>query len=255
MLAMAGAYLTYFVIFVAVSLVVSAKAPSSRLALLVLMSFWFITCLVAPRLMADVARHAVYVPSTIEFLQRVDEDRAKMPTDWQKRVTAQLMRQYGVQKEEDLPVDPLGAHLIEGDKIESTIYERHFNELFDVYGRQDRIYRMGAFLAPMLAIQPLSMGLAGTDFNHHNHFWRALSKYRQDWLDILNADILHNRRPGELSYARGRDLWAQVPDMNYQPPGLLWTLNHYRMSIGLLAGWTAAMLVAASFALKHVEIE
>jgi ABC-2 type transport system permease protein len=255
MLAAMGAYLTYFAIFAALSLAVSAIVSTARLALVVLISFWFLTCLVAPRVMADVARHAAAVPSTIEFQQRIDEDKSRIPADWQARVTADLMRQYGVQREEDLPVDPLGAHLIEGDKIESAIYENRFGELFAAHDREDLIYRMGGVFAPMLAMQPLSMGLAGTDYNQHRHFAAAVGKYRREWLDILHADILRNRRPGELTYSRGQDLWAQVPAMRYQPPGLAWVIQRYASSVGLLAGWLVVSLAVAVVALRRIRIE
>ena len=253
---MALAYLAYFAVFVGLSLAVSAKAPTARLALVVLISFWFINCLVAPRVMADAARHAVSVPTTTEFLQRIDEDRSKVPAaEWQARVTARLLERYGVGRVEDLPVDPLGAHLIEGEKIDSAIYERHFNELFDDYARQDKIYRAGGVFAPMLAMQPLSMGLAGTDYNQHRHFMKAVGDYRVGWLEILNGDIFNNRRPGELNYARGRDLWEKVPEMRYEPPPLVWVLDHYKLSLALLAAWLAAALVLTPLALSRIRID
>jgi ABC-2 type transport system permease protein len=255
MLVMALGYLAYFTVFVGLSLAVSAKAPTARLALVVLISFWFINCLVAPRVMADAARHAVEVPTTTEFLQRIDEDKSKVPADWQARVTARLMEQYGVGRKEDLPVDPLGAHLIEGEKIDSAIYERHFNDLFDDYARQDRIYRAGGVFAPMLAMQTLSMGLAGTDYNQHRHFMKAVGDYRVEWLEILNGDLFNNRRPGELNYSRGRDLWEQVPEMRYEPPPLVWVLGRYKLSLALLVAWLAATLVLTPLTLSRIKIE
>jgi ABC-2 type transport system permease protein len=256
MLVMALGYLAYFVVFIGLSLIVSAKAPTARLAFVTLISFWFINCLVAPRIMADVARHTVGVPTTLEFLQAIDDDKARVSiADRQKRVVEQLLAQYGVQKEEDLPVDPFGAHLIEGEKYDSAIYERHINRLFDAYERQERIYNVGAVFAPMLSIQTLSMGLAGTDFKQHRHFADAVSAYRLSWLDVLNEDIFHNRRPGELSYSRGRDLWEQVPEMNYEPPSLMWVMGNHTRSIAALGCWLVAILVATPLTLVRIRID
>jgi ABC-2 type transport system permease protein len=248
-------YLVYFTIFVGVSLIVSARVATARMALVTLLTFWFINCLVAPRVMSDVARHAVRAPTTSEFLQRIDEDKKQVPPDWQKRITDQLMAQYGVRKIEDLPVDPLGAHLIEGDKIDSAIYEKNFNQLFSAYERQERIYQAGAAFAPMLAMQTLSMGLAGTDLNQHRHFTHAVGEYRKQWLKVLNEDLFFNRRPGQMVYTRGRDLWEQVPEMKYDPPGLGWVLSRYHLSIGLLAGWGLLVVIATPLALAKVKVD
>jgi ABC-2 type transport system permease protein len=255
LLAMVLGYLVYFAIFTGVSLMVSARAATARMALVTLLAFWFINCLVAPRVMADVARHAVRAPATSEFLQQIEDDKKQVPPDWQKRVTDQLMAQYGVQKVEDLPVDPLGAQLIEGDKIDSAIYEKNFNQLFTAYERQERIYQSGAVFAPMLAMQTLSMGLAGTDFNQHRHFTHAVGEYRKQWLKVLNEDLFYNRRPGQMVYTRGRDLWEQVPEMKYDLPGLAWVLSHYRLSICLLAGWCALVFIATPLTLARIKVD
>jgi ABC-2 type transport system permease protein len=253
--AMVLGYLVYFTIFVGVSLIVSARVATARMALVTLLAFWFINCLVAPRVMSDAARHAVRAPTTSEFLQRIDEDKKLVPPDWQKRITAQLMAQYGVQKVEDLPVDPLGAHLIEGDKIDSAIYEKNFDQLFSAYERQERIYQAGAAFAPMLAMQTLSMGLAGTDLNQHRHFTHAVGEYRKQWLKVLNEDLFFNRRPGQMVYKRGRDLWEKVPEMKYDPPGLIWAMSHYKLSVGLLAGWCLFVVIATPLALARVKVD
>jgi ABC-2 type transport system permease protein len=256
MLVMALGYLVYFAVFIGLSLIVSAKAPTARLAFVALISFWFINCLVAPRIMADVARHMVRVPTTLEFLQAIDDDKARVPVaERQKRVVEQLLAQYKVQKEEDLPVDPFGANLVEGEKSDSAIYERHINRLFDAYERQERIYNVGAVFAPTLSMQTLSMGLAGTDFKQHRHFADAVSAYRLRWLEILNEDIFHNRRPGELSYSRGRGLWEQIPEMNYEPPSLTWVLGNHTRSIVMLGGWLVAVLVATPLTLVRIRID
>ena len=256
MLVMALGYLVYFSIFVGLSLAVSARAATARQALVILLAFWFINCLIAPRVAADIARHAVSIPSTNEFLQRIDDDKARVPTaEWQERVTRRLMAQYGVERKEDLPIDPLAAHLIEGEKLDSAIYERHFKELFDSYDRQERIYAAGACVAPMLAMQTFSMGLAGTDFHQHRHFTEAVAAYRLQWLDVLNQDLFQNRRPGDFNYTRGRELWEQVPEMKYEPPSLSWVLGNYWMSIGMLLLWLLVVAALTVLAIAKMRID
>jgi hypothetical protein len=58
-----------------------------------------------------------------------------------------------------------------------------------------------------------------------------------------------------MVYARGRDLWGQVPEMKYAPPGLGWVMGHYQLSIGLLAGWSLLVVIATPLALARVKVD
>jgi ABC-2 type transport system permease protein len=118
-----------------------------------------------------------------------------------------------VKRVEDLPYSLSGIFLIEGDKRDSAIYERAFARVFDVYDRQSSLYTAQAVVAPLLAIQTLSMALAGTDVHEQRHFLEAVGEYRKDWLRVLNEDVLVHQKRGQVVYTRGRDLWeSRLPN-------------------------------------------
>jgi ABC-2 type transport system permease protein len=54
----------------------------------------------------------------------------------------------------------------------------------------------------MLALRPVSMGLAGTDFAQHRHFAEAAEGYRRSFVKAINDDIT-THATGPAPYLRG----------------------------------------------------
>jgi ABC-2 type transport system permease protein len=191
------------------------------------------------------------VPTTSEFLQAVEAERAqRKPKGWADPLIQAELTKHGVTRREDLPFDVGGFLLVEGDKIDSAVYETQFRNLAGLYQRQDRYVQLGGAVAPFLALQSMVMSLAGTDLHHHWDFAFAVERYRREWLHILNEDLLLHRKPNQLyGYTRGPELWEQVPPMRYVPPSWTWALASQHVAVATLAGWlmfSSLMLVTAA---------
>ncbi len=91
----------------------------------------------------------------------------------------------------------------------------------------------------MLAMRALSMGLSGTDVNHHRHFVAAAEEYRRLIQRTLNDDVAaHPTRGG--AYLAGRELWETVPDFEYTAPSTAAVMSSVQLSIAILAFWLAS---------------
>lgn len=247
---MVAAYLAYFAVWLGLTLAVSARASSSRLALVALIGLWFVTTLVAPRVVSDLARRAAPPPTAVELAVAIEADREKLP-EWDARVAAieaRLLKQHGVATTAELPVNPQGVALEEGEADDTAIYDRHFGALMDIYERQNRLYQAGALVSPLIAVQALSMGLAGTDFAQHRHFSDAAESYRREMVALLNNDITANQKLDAFEYKAGRHLWEQVPPFDYTAPDTAWVLSRHVLSLVLLGVWLAAAAVVAPLA-------
>jgi|RhiMetdeSRZDD1v2_1073273.scaffolds.fasta_scaffold17347_7 ABC-2 type transport system permease protein len=240
-------YLAYFATFVAISLGVSARARSSRLALVLLLAFWFANSLIASRVAADVASWLHPTPSAVEFQKAMEAD-LNQPQEMERRLalrTAELMRQYRVDSPEALPIAMQGVSLQEGENHGDEVFDAHYGRLFDTFERQNTVYQVGGLAAPMLAIRSVSMGLAGTDFNQHRHFITAAEAYRRLIQRTMNDDIMaHPVKGGGTAdaerrgpYVAGSELWAKVPPFEYEAPATSWVLANTRWSIAMLAVW------------------
>lgn len=233
-----GVYLAYFAMFVAIALAVSAWARSSRLALVVLLSFWFANGLVASRAVSDLAAWWYPTPSAIEFQRAMEADLSDQ-TDVQARLEArkrELFARYNVSDVESLPIAFNGISLQESEEHGNEVFDRHYGRLFEQYERQNAVYQLGGLAAPLLAVRSVSMGLAGTDFGQHRHFITAAEGYRREIQRVMNADIAQNQKKGAV-YLAGAELWNKVPAFEYDAPPTRWVLSNVGWSLAMLAFW------------------
>lgn len=240
-LMLGGVYLAYFTLLIACSLAVSARARSSRMALMVLLTMWFANSLVATRAMTDLAGYIYPTPSAIEFQKALEVDlnnESEMKARIDRR-RAEVLKQYGVDNVDALPISFTGISMQEGEEHGNEVFDKHYGRLFDRYEQQDRLAQWGGLVAPMLSVRAVSMGLAGTDFQQHRHFATAAENYRRLIERTMNGDIALHTRKGEV-YIADQTLWASVPDFEYTAPSSGWVLGHYRTSLLLMALWLVA---------------
>jgi len=232
-------YLLYLGIFLLLALAVSARAPSSRFALVILIGFWGVNCLLAPRGVSDLAAALYPLPEPISFKARLQEalaDPAGAPAILRER-TAGLVKQYAVTRAEDLPLNLAGLSLQVGEDHGYDVFDRFYGELFAPMEAQNNLLQRGAALFPILGVQALSMGLAGTDLAQHRDFIRAAEAHRRAEIKIINDDILaHPVKAGEV-HNGDRELWAKVPQFGYEPPGVGWVLARHWTALAWLIAW------------------
>jgi ABC-2 type transport system permease protein len=258
MTVMAAGYVAYFAVFVCLALAVSAKAASSRQALILLLGFWFLNSLVASRVASDLAKAMHPAPTAMEIEAAIETGYKQLPR-WEERVAVvkqRLLAQHGVASEKDLPVLPGAVALYEEEQDDTRLYETHFNRLDEAYRKQERVYRMSAVAAPLLAVQSLSMGLAGADYAQHRHFTEATENYRRLLVNTLNQDIVDRGNTEQAwTYKAGTGLWERIPPFTYEAPGLGWVLRNHLPSVALLALWLVLSVVIALFAVVRVRVE
>ncbi len=238
------AFLTYFVTIAALALGVSARASSSRSALTVLLAFWFLNCLVAPRAAGDLAEAAHQTPTPVQFqrsMQAELDDRTELDARL-ARVRSELMHEYKAASIDAVPVNFRGISLQEGEEHGNEVFDTHYNRLYDIYDRQVRATRFAGLLAPAVPMRLLSMALAGTDMAHHRAFATSAEAYRRGIQRTLNADITSHTA---ANYVAGEDLWARIPSFAYEMPGLSAVTTTHRWDFVLLAAW---LLGAVAFA-------
>jgi ABC-2 type transport system permease protein len=254
-------YLLYFGVFVGVALAVSATARTARLALLVLLAFWIVNGLIAPRAAADLAQTAYPAPTQTEFWDAVRKDMSEgidghdpsnRRTEEAKRA---LLALYKVDKVEDLPINFSGWSLQQGEEYGNKVFDNRYGELWDLFARQNRIHDIAAFAAPLLAVRALSMSLAGTDFHHHSHFAVSAENYRRMLNKMMNEDYMYNSRGVDPSYVANESLWSRVPEFQYQLPGAGWALRSQALPIALLSLWLAAAVAATVIAVRRLRVD
>jgi len=259
--ALAVTYGAYFLVILVVALTVSALARTSTQALALLMAFWLLNTIVAPRLASAAAVRLHPAPTAFAFAKQVERDTYNGLTvhEYFQRhasdLRARLLAQHKVSAPQDLPVNFRGVDYMEREAHSSVVWDRHYRDLWDQFERQIRTQQAAAFAAPLLGVQALSMSLAGTDFFHHLRFASAAEAYRRQLVDHMNAAIANNSTSQQLNYVADDELWRSVPPFAYRTPGADWALRNSRTSQRALAGWMALGAVLLAWSVRRLRVD
>ncbi len=253
--ALAVTYTLYLGIFIAITIAVSARADTARTAVTILLAFWIYSTLVVPRLASEIASRSYPVPTSADFWSAIrhDIDRGmdghNPRNARRKALEATMLKQYGVSRVEDLPINFEGFALEEGERYANEVFDRHYGALFETYRRRDLLQQTLSLASPLLAVRGLSMALAGSDVAHHHHFAHSTEIYRRDLQYFLNHDMTENALGVEfLEYKRGQSFWDSAPKFSYEPSSAGWALGRQPVASGMLGLWVlgAAVLLFAS---------
>jgi ABC-2 type transport system permease protein len=242
--ALAGVYLAYFAVVLAVTLLVSARARTARGALVTLLALWAANGLLVPRIAADVASVVSPTPTAREFHAEVQRGLATgidghAPRDARAEgLRDSVLRAHGVGTVDSLPFNFDGLAMQRGEEHANAVYAHYFGRLWDRFAQQDRVQLVGAVVAPVIAVRFLSMGIAGTDFGQHRAFAEQAEAYRQAFNRVLNEDIRDHARAGQsFSYQADSTLWRAIPPFTYDAPAMGRVLATHRTSLTALGLW------------------
>lgn len=245
--ALASGYALYLAAFVFITLGVSAAARSSRIAITLLLAIWIANTVVAPRVMAELSRALYPSPTRLEFNQALNADlKATSDRVW--------MQAFGTTERwsRDVPLNQWGLALKLDDQSSYAVYDHHFGGLWDTWERQQTVQEGAGWLMPMLAIRAFSAAMAGTDFAHHRNFTVAAEQQRRVIQDIVSEDLVQHadtQDHAHFSYQAAPELWARVPEFQYQTPTAGWALRRGAMGLLMLC---AGLLLSIAFAWRAV---
>ncbi len=252
--AMALGYVAYFLVFVFLSVLISAFARNSGLSLLTMLGVWIVSCIILPKATANLADKIYPTPSQFEF-KRTIQHKVKNGIDGHNpsdaRLTTlkqQVLDQYGVKSIDELPVNWSGIAMQAGEEYTDQVYDQEFSKVENIFRKQNRISEWAGFINPYLAVRNLSMALAGTDFRHHVVFAKAAENYRRGFVKIMNKDMEVNHKPGIAygDYKLGKEMWSSIESFNYELPGISSVLSYQWRSITALIFWLVGLFFLSS---------
>jgi ABC-2 type transport system permease protein len=247
---MVVAYALYLLGFLALAMAVSARVSNTRSALVGLLVFWLLNSFLVPRLVTDIVRNAHPLPSALAFREAIAEDKKQQFGHDEKHpgyiaFRDRILKQYNVSKVEDLPVSFRGLSLREDDEAGYRIFDRHFGKLQSDVETQDVLRAASGIVFPLLALQPISMAMAGTDNRHHHHFVRAAEQHRRLIQTAASQDLIDHARNGDTSYVAPESTWERIPSFVYRQPGVEWAWQNQWFNLGSLALWCGVCCLAA----------
>ncbi len=256
---MGAASALYLAAVLALALLVSALAPTSRAALAILLVGWAANCVLAPRLVTDLVPRFVPTPLLAEFeteLRKDLRDGLDGHDPRNERLQALMrdtLKKHNARSVAELPFNFNGLAMLESERMSHEVLDHHFGRLWDRLARQDRAVTWAGLGAPLLAFRSASMALAGTDLTHHRHFSTAAEQHRRTFVRLLNEDMMNNSRYGDHSYTVGRAHWEKLPPFDYRPPGLAEAWRAAAPGFVILALWALFAWLALIFAGRRLR--
>ncbi len=253
------AYAGYALIWTAFTLGVSALAGSARQALVILLASWVLAVALLPRFAADTAARAHPTMAAGAFWDAITAAREEGidghdPSDARtKALQEAVMKQYGVERMEDLPVDFSGIALQAGEDYGNRVFDRFYGELRQAQDAQQRMALAYSPLSPLMALKPLSAGLAGNDVAHQEAFTAAAEQHRRAVQRRLNEEQTAHGKGANFNNKVDADFWNDVPTFDWRLPPLGEVARTYVSPVLIMLAWLVVALLFLLIAGRRME--
>lgn len=236
-------YISYYIIFTNLVLLISAITTKSGISLVLSLSIWILACLIAPKAASNVVESEYPYPTRQEFEAMVLKDK-KNGLDghnpWSKEaklLEQKVLREYNVDSLHKLPFNFAAYRTQKGEEYEAEVYFKHYKYLKNQYSEQTNVYRNLAVISPYLPTRFLSMAISNTDYATHWDFSDAAEKYRVATQKFLNDNTAQNTVYGQRGYTADPDFWKELPEFEYDPPKIETTIRQNKSNLYILGIW------------------
>ena len=252
-------YVAYGVVFLFLTLAVSAVADSARSALVVMVAFWAVSSVAVPRAASDIARLSTELPTGVGLQKAIASDMeagldGKTPDLVVNERKEATLRLYKVDSVDKLPINFQGIVFGLQEQMGAAVFDKHYGALNAAMLKQQGTFEAFSTVSPRLAVQLASMQLSGTSLVAHQDYARQAESQRRTMIDTMNKAMTFNSTGANPTYRAGPDLWAQVPAFTYVPQGfgaLLAALAPQLVVIGL---WLAGSITAAVLSARRLKV-
>ncbi len=258
-------YSLFFLIVATLAVYISAKSKSSRGALITLLGIWLIFNLVLPKIATVYGQSSHPAPSKIAFDTEVEAELLKQgdshnPDDpHYQHLKDSILAAYRVKSTKELPFNYSGFVMKEGEKLSTQAYNKRYDQLLQVYQKQNNVFRLVSLINPMVAIKQVSMALAGSDYATYDNFREQAEGYRYQLAQTMNdlqikyiSNVRGKRIQGKPDIL-SKTHWSQFPDFNYRFLSFSKSLAGEFFSLISLLGWMLVLGLLVNFS-KNLNI-
>lgn len=237
-------YILYTAFITVVCVVVSAWSNTGRAALMKLLCFWLIACIILPKVCSNVGSTLYKTPSQQEFAEQVKADEKNGlnghdPSDKRREGLLQAtLKKYGVDTVTKLPVNFDAIAMMESEKYTTNVYRKRIAQVQDIFQKQAGISHAAAFINPFQSVQYLSTALCGTDYAHFSHFQKQAEDYRLYFVNAMNGFMATHTKSGDWKTKFGPDTYKIVTPFTYKEASLGWTLKEAILFFVAFLLWT-----------------
>jgi ABC-2 type transport system permease protein len=257
-------YTGYGLVFLFLTLGVSALSSSPRTSLIALVGFWAFSVFMVPKSAAEISKAVYPSPSFGEFSATMKADQVRgldgVPTAAKfGKYVRDLMKEYNVDNPTKLPMYFPAVRMQKLEEFDHEVFDHHYNGLRNTYRDQRRLQDAFGILAPLMPLKSLSMGLSGSDLLHHDRYTRSAEEHRRMMVSRMNsylskAAVDLNGVSNSSNYMTADEkVFAIVPPFEYTPPTLAEVINEYGSAFLILAAWVLASILFAAISVSRAR--
>ncbi len=240
------AYLLFYIILSAITVLVSSFSETAKGALIKLLGIWLLFVIIVPKSLQAVGHYLYPTPSKIEIETAVELELKQLgdshnPEDPHfKALKDSVLLANNVKNTNDLPFNYSGFIMSQGEKLSSQVYLSHQNRLYEVYDKQNNLERFSAFVNPYSAIKNLSMAFSETNFKSFLHFKDKAESYRYHLAQEMNRlqmEFIPNKGkegPNQIS----NNYWKEFPPFEYSFLNISQVIQNEIISLAALLMWS-----------------
>ncbi|MFV0453816.1 MAG: ABC transporter permease [Pseudomonas sp.] len=251
-LLLSAGYVAWLLLWTLIVTLVSSLFACSRDALLALLAIWAVLVILLPRWIPDVVNAAITLPTRFEseihakreYLALGDAHNPDDPKFAEFR--DKVLKQYGVTRLEDLPVNFKGLVGMEGERQSTELFNRYATATLDLQDRQNRMVDGFGWFSPALALRRLSMTASGTDLDSFRRFLEQGEQYRYGLIQRLNrlqaeqltyADDTNPNKENRIAHTH----WQTFPPFQFAPRTAMQTWQRIAPAGGILLLWVIVL--------------
>ena len=236
----------YFLAFVGVAgtcIVVSSVAQSSYQSFWICTLLWLLMAFGVPAIGTQVAQdaHPTLRDRTLAIQIETEAQAPFWLGDSQYEEVAmyeaEVLTRHRVTDRQELNLNRDALVLQAHERFANRVFDRLYGDLYSTHREQESALSIASLFSPILAVQRLSRGIAGTDTFAQIRFAQQAESLRRDSVKTLNEDMLYQAGTRSFEYAADRQLWETIDDFNYETASLSEVLRNYWVELTSLVVW------------------
>lgn len=254
-------YSLYLFIWCMVITAVSTLAKHSQSALVLLIALWLIFCIASPRLSHEIAHQLYPTPSLVQAdfaaeaaLEKIGDSHNPDDPHFNAFKNS-VLKQYGVKKIEDLPVNYNGLLMQEGERLSTQVYSDQHEKIAQRMLQQSTLVSNVAWINPAIAIQQFSRAISASDLAHHQAFLADAERQRYKTVQYLNELQTHEvQHKSDKEQRISQQFWQKAPRENTALPGIPFAKSVLLQSIAVLMAWLVLGGLLFNYCVKHSKL-
>jgi ABC-2 type transport system permease protein len=254
-------YSVYYFVLCGLTLFLSLRIQQAAVALTCMLTLWVVWSIFMPNILQSAVSAWHPLPSRNVFKQAMKEDRSKgidghnPSEEREKEFRKEVLAKYGVDSVEKLPINIDGLLMQADEEYGNIVWDKHFGELRNTLAQQKQSYQLGGIINPFISLQNASMGFAGSDNYHHQHYLLQVETYRRMFIKMLNdKHAFGGSKSGDWDWKADNAFFKSVPDFEYQESPIQTSLTLYLTDIAWLLFWFTLVFILLLFGTHKLTV-